>query len=110
MNEQKIYPEWLDADEDKLAEEICEIEAALPDCNEEFKQLHDERHKLLEEAPALRAVFAGDESTALSQENVVRLIRIIALDNRMREITDRAIFVYGRKNAYMFLRSIGMVL
>lgn len=108
MNEQKIYPEWLDTDEDMLTERISEIEAELPDSNEEFEKLHEERHKLLEATPALRAIFAGDEPAALTKEDAAQLIRVIALDNRMREITDRAIFVYGRKNAYMFLRSIGM--
>ena len=108
MNEQKIYPEWLDTDEDMLAERISEIEAELPDNDEEFRKLYDERHELLNANPALRSIINGDGPVALSKEDAAQLIRVIALDNRMREITDRAIFVYGRKNAYMFLRSIGM--
>ncbi len=63
----------------------------------------------MENTPALRAIFDADEPAALSKEDAAKLVRVLALDNRMREITDRAIFVYGRKNAYMFLRSIGMI-
>lgn len=99
----------MDTDEDMLAEKISKIEAELPDSDEEFKKLYEEKHKLLEANPAIRSILDADEPAALSKEESDQLIRIIALDNRMREITDRVIFVYGRKNAYMFLRSIGMI-
>lgn len=108
MNERQVYPEWLDTDEDMLAERISEIEADLPDSDEEFKKLTEEKHELLEANPAIRAILDADKPAALTKEEAAQLIRVIALDNRMREITDRAIFVYGRKNAYLFLRSIGM--
>lgn len=109
MNERQVYPEWLDTDEDMLAEKISEIEAALPDSYEEFKKLYEEKHRLMEATPAIRSILDADKPAALSKEEAEQLIRIIALDNRMHEITDRAIFVYGRKNAYMFLRSIGII-
>ncbi|MGX8709794.1 MAG: DUF6664 family protein [bacterium] len=108
MSERMVYPEWLEIDEDTLAEEISGIEAVLRDSTEEYRQLYEEKHRLLEASPALRSILDADEPEALTKDEAKSLIRIIALDNRMREIADRAIFVYGRKNAYRFMRSIGM--
>ena len=97
MAERMVYPEWLEADEDVLAEEISQLEFELY-----------ERHKLLNDSPALNAVFDNGEPKALTVQEVESLIRIFDLDNRMRNITDQAIFLYGRKNAYQFMRSMGM--
>ena len=104
-----IYPKWLEIDEGALAEEISGIEAELRDSNEEYRQLYEEKYRLLEASPVLRSILDADEPEALIKDEAKGLIRIISLDNRMLEITDRAIFVYGRKNAYHFMRSIGMV-
>ncbi|MGI6013446.1 MAG: DUF6664 family protein [Oscillospiraceae bacterium] len=108
MAERMVYPEWLEADEDVLAEEISQLEFELYDSNEDFKAMRDERHKLLNGSPALNAVFDNGEPKALTAQEVESLIRIFDLDNRMRNITDQAIFLYGRKNAYQFMRSMGM--
>ena len=48
-----------------------------------------------------------DEAAPLDKEDAKKLLRVLQLESRMREITDRAIFLYGRKDAYRFMRSIG---
>jgi hypothetical protein len=108
MIERLIYPEWLDAGEDALAEKISELEIELRGNDKEFKRLFEEKHRIIKASPSLRTIFDADEPKALTEEDARNLVRVIALDNRMRNIIDRAIFVYGRKNAYMFMRSIGM--
>jgi hypothetical protein len=108
MTERQIYPEWLDVGEDALAEKISEIEIELRDNDEEFKRLFEERQKIIETSPSLRTILDADEPMALTEEDTKKLVHMLALDNHMRNITDRAIFVFGRKNAYMFMRSIGM--
>lgn len=108
MAERMVYPEWLEADEDVLAEEISQLESELYDSNEDFKEMRDERRKLLNSSPALNAVFDDGAPKALSAQDVENLIRILDLENRMRNITDQAIFLYGRKNAYQFMRSMGI--
>lgn len=108
MSERMVYPEWLEISEDALAEEISGIEAELREGSEEYGRLYEEKHRLLEASPALRSILDADEPQALTKDEAGSLIHIIALDHRMREITDRAVFVYGRKNAYRFMRSIGM--
>ena len=39
MAERMVYPEWLEADEDVLAEEISQLESELYDSNEDFKEM-----------------------------------------------------------------------
>jgi hypothetical protein len=108
MIERLIYPEWLDACEDALAEKISELELELRGNDKEFKRLFEERHRIIKASSSLRTIFDTDKPKALTEEDAKNLVRVMALDNRMRNIIDRAIFVYGRKNAYMFMRSIGM--
>ena len=108
MNERTVYPEWLEADEDALAEAIDTLESELYESNSDFKSMLDEKRKLLKETPKLRAAFDDGEPETLTAEEASTLARVIDLDRRMRSITDQAIFLYGRKNAYMFMRSIGL--
>ena len=109
MSERMLYPEWLEIDEDTLAEKISDIEAELRDSNEEFRLLYEEKYRLLKALPVLRSILDADEPEALTKDDAKSLIHIIALDNRMREITDRVVLVDGRKNGYHFMCSIGMV-
>jgi hypothetical protein len=109
MSERMLYPEWLEIDEDTLAEKISGIEAELRDSNEEFRLLYEEKYRLLKALPVLRSILDADEPEALTKDDAKSLIHIIALDNRMREITDRAVLVDGRKNDYHFMCSIVMV-
>lgn len=107
MKEKMIYPEWLDRDEDEFIEAVSELEAELRESNKEFRKLDDEKDKILSSSPTLYSVFDADEAAPLDKEDAKKLLRVLQLDSRMREITDRAIFVYGRKDAYRFMRSIG---
>lgn len=109
MTERTVYPEWLEADEDALAEEIDILESELYEHNPDFKKMCDEKRKLLKENPKLRAAFDDGEPEALTAEEVSTLSHIIDLERRMRNITDQAVFLYGRKNAYMFMRSAGII-
>jgi len=109
MSERMLYPEWLEIDEDTLAEKISDIEAELRDSNEEFRLLYEEKYRLLKALPVLRSILDADEPEALTKDDAKSLIHIIALDNRMREITDRVVLVDGRKNGYHFMCSIGIV-
>ena len=108
MIERTVFPEWLEANEDALAEEIDILESELYESNSNFKAMLDEKRKLLKDTPKLRAAFDDGEPEALTAEEVRTLARIIDLERRMRNVTDQAIFLYGRKNAYMFMRSIGI--
>ena len=105
MKDKKIYPEWLDRDEDEFTEAISELEAELRKHDKEFRKLDDEKDEIL--SPALYSIFDADEAAPLDKEDAKKLLRVLQLDSRMREIADRAIFVYGRKDAYRFMRSIG---
>lgn len=107
MKEKMIYPEWLDRDEDEFIETVSELEAELRESDKEFRRLGDEKDEILSSSPALYSIFDADEAAPLDKEDAKKLLRVLALDSRMREITDRAIFVYGRKDAYRFMRSIG---
>lgn len=107
MKDKKVYPEWLDRDEDEFIEAVSELEAELRESDKEFRKLEDEKEKILSSSPALYSIFDADKPAPLDKEDAKKLLRVLQLDSRMREITDRAIFVYGRKDAYRFMRSIG---
>ena len=109
MIERSVYPEWLEADENVLAEDIADLESELYDSDEDFKKMLDEKCRLLRETPKLRAAFDDGEPQALTAEEVSTLARVIDLDRRMRSITDIAIFLYGRRNAYLFMKSVGLI-
>ena len=47
--------------------------------------------------------------SALTAEESGATIQINLLEQKMRAIRDEAVFLLGRKNAYMFMRSIGLV-
>lgn len=47
--------------------------------------------------------------SALTAEESGAMIQINLLEQKMRAIRDEAVFLLGRKNAYMFMRSIGLV-
>ncbi|MDD4509376.1 MAG: hypothetical protein PHY23_00425 [Oscillospiraceae bacterium] len=108
MAERLVYPKWLEADENVLAERIADLEEDLYATNDDFKAMLDEKRTLLKTSPALHAVFDGGKPSALDAVEVENLTRIIDLENRMRNITDLSIFLFGRKNAYMFMKSIGI--
>lgn len=109
MAERLVYPEWMDAEDDLLAERIAELESELYDNDEDFAAMHDERRRLLEETPKLHAALGDGEPQALTAEEVKTLARVLDLERRMRSSTDQAIFLYGRKNAFMFMRSAGII-
>ena len=109
MTERLVYPEWLEADGDALAEEIDTLESELYENDPDIQAMRDERRRLLKESPKLHAAFGDGEPQALTAEEVGRLARILDLERRMRNITDQAIFLYGRKNAFMFMRSAGII-
>lgn len=107
MKDKKVYPEWLERDEGEFIEAVSELEADLREYNKEFRKLEDEKDEILSSSPALFSILDADKAVPLDKEDAKKLLRVLQLDNRMREITDRAIFVYGRKDAYRFMRSIG---
>lgn len=107
MKDKKVYPEWLDRDEDEFTEAVSELEAELRKHDKEFRKLDDEKDEILSSSPALYSIFDADEAAPLDKEDAKKLLRVLQLESRMREITDRAIFLYGRKDAYRFMRSIG---
>ena len=102
-----IYPEWLEREQDEFIEAVSTLEAELREHDKEFRKLDDEREEIISSSPALYSILDTDEAVPLDKEDAKKLLRIFRLDSRMREITDRAIFVYGRKDAYRFMRSIG---
>lgn len=109
MIERTVFPEWLETDEDVLAEEIAELENELYENDSDFKTMRDEKRRLMKETPKLRAAFGDGAPETFTSEEVSTLAHVIDLDRRMRSITDQAIFLYGRKNAYLFMRSAGLI-
>lgn len=52
MKDKKVYPEWLDRDEDEFIEAVSELEAELRESDKEFRKLEDEKDEILSSTPA----------------------------------------------------------
>ena len=109
MGEKQVFPEWLDVDTEILAEEISDVEVDLLHNCEEYHRLYEEKYKLLEAHPNLYEMWDRGTPSALTVEESGVVIQLNLLEQKMRTIRDEAVFLLGRKNAYMFMRSMGLV-
>ena len=109
MGENQVFPEWLDVDAEILAEEISDVEVDLLHNCEEYHRLYEEKYKLLEAHPNLYEMWDRGTPSALTVEESGVVIQLNLLEQKMRTIRDEAVFLLGRKNAYMFMRSMGLV-
>ena len=109
MGENQVFPDWLDIDTGMLAEEISDIEVDLLHNCEKYRSLQKEKFKLLNAYPNLYKMWDRGTPSALTAEESGAMIQINLLEQKMRAIRDEAVFLLGRKNAYMFMRSIGLV-
>ncbi len=109
MGENQVFPDWLDIDTGMLAKEISDIEVDLLHNCEKYRSLHKEKFKLLNAYPNLYKMWDRGTPSALTAEESGAMIQINLLEQKMRAIRDEAVCLLGRKNAYMFMRSIGLV-
>lgn len=108
MSDNQVFPDWLEIDIALLAEEISHAEVSLLQNCGKYQRLNHEKYSLLEANPNVYNMLDHGSPIALTVEESRVILQVNMLEQKMRTIRDEVVFLLGRKNAYMFMRSIGL--
>lgn len=108
MGDNHVFQDWLEIDAGLLAEEISHAEVDLLQNCEKYYRLNCEKNSLLETNPNVYDMLDHGTPIALTVEESSVILQVNLLEQEMRALRDKAIFLLGRKSAYMFMRSIGL--
>lgn len=103
--ELKLY----DMDSIELYELIDSSRVNLKRTNLEYKNLHDEFHKIMHDYPNLQLILEEDEELELNKEESKMLQKLNTLYMQMCDFEEREIFFLGAREAYYYFRNIGII-
>lgn len=100
---------FIDLCENCMLEYFSDIITDLDEEDEEYRLLHNEQEKILDDFPNLRRITEDYESMNLCEEEVKQLIKFIDLNAQTKMIEQRAIFYKGITIAYDLLKKINAI-
>lgn len=101
----KLY----DIDSSELNELIDNIKVELKNKNENYKNLHNQIFKIINNCPNISELVEGNEVVSLNQEECKNLQKLISLYLKMATYEDIEIFFLGARENYYYFKNIGII-
>lgn len=96
--------------EDLFEEYLDNVRRNLKNNNEEYIELQNEFHKILDKNQNLIWILEGEiKDRTLSNEKCFSLSKLVKIYYDLQSIVEKEIFFSGGKEAYFFFKKIGIL-
>ena len=95
--------------EDSFCEFVSDIFVNLQKKNKNYRNIIDEKEKLLNQYPNLRKLLEDYQSMELSKEEVSALSQILSLIDDKRILQEKELFLMGIREAYFIFKKTKII-
>lgn len=102
----KTFTEYC---ESFFGEYVSDLYVNLKKSSQEYQDLINEREKILNHFPNLRDIFENRKAMELTEDEVAGLVNIININDDIRYLQEKELFLKGMKESCKILRELEMI-